>query len=142
MSTSRLKVTYYKNLLLSMNVAKHNGEIIIAKPIMLLTLLSLIEDGELIGNKFLYDDRLIARYKNLFFEYKPTSFTSPIYPFYYLNSEEFYMIKGDTSRRTPSTKFLRENVEFAAFDDELWELLQDSAVREEFRDAIIRHFLS
>lgn len=42
---------------------------------------------------------------------------------------------------SPSGKFLAENVDYAYLDDTLWELLQDKSVREEYKEAIITHFL-
>jgi hypothetical protein len=42
-----LKISYYKNLLLSMNVARSHGQVNIAKPIMMLAIISGIEDGSI-----------------------------------------------------------------------------------------------
>ena len=60
---------------------------------------------------------------------------------FYLGSEDFYFIKGKKAHTTPSAKFLRENVEYACLDDDLWELMQDPETRNELRDAIIKHFI-
>jgi putative restriction endonuclease len=64
-----------------------------------------------------------------------------------MKSEPYYFIKWKdgvkniNASQTPSAKYLRENVEYACLDDELWELLQDSETRNELRDAIIQHFI-
>ena len=43
--------------------------------------------------------------------------------------------------QSPSGKFLTENVDYAYLDDTLWELLQDKDIREEYKEAIITHYL-
>lgn len=124
-----------------MNVAKAHGQVNIAKPIMMLAIIDSIEKGAIKANRILYSESLIATYNNLFKKYSKDAITSSVYPYYYMSSDEFYFIKGKKARTTPSAKFLRENVEFACLDDELWGLLQDAEVRNEFRDAIIQHFI-
>lgn len=137
-----LKKSYYKSLLLSMNVAKAHGRVNIAKPIMMLAIIHGIEDGSIGANRILYSESLISNYSILFKKYSNSAVTSSVYPYYYLGSEDFYFIKGKKTRTTPSAKFLRENVEYACLDDELWELLQDQETRNELKDAIIRHFIN
>lgn len=137
-----LKISYYKNLLLSMNVARYHGQVNIAKPIMILSIIHGIENGNIKANRIQYSESLITAYNKLFEQYSSSPITSSVYPYYYLGSEDFYFIKGNKARTTPSAKFLRENVEYACLDDELWELLQDPETRNEFRDAIIRHFIN
>lgn len=141
MTHSNLKIAYYKNLLLSMKVASHKGAPIIAKPVLMLTIFQMIEDGTILGNKITFSEELCDTYSILFRIYSAGEITPVIYPYYYLNSEEFYYVKGDTSRKTPSVSFIHERIEFAALDDELWELLQDPAIRNDYREAIIKKFL-
>ena len=43
---------------------------------------------------------------------------------------------------TPSAKYLREHLQYAKLDDELWKLLQDADNREYFRRNIINRYLS
>lgn len=64
-----------------------------------------------------------------------------------MNAEEFYHIKWNAGvvpprqAQSPSGKFLTENVDYAYLDDTLWELLQDKEIREEYKEAIITHYL-
>ena len=136
-----LKISYYKYLLLSMNVARYHGQINIAKPIMILSILQGIEDGSIKANRILYSESLINSYNTLFKKYSKTAITSSVYPYYYLGSEDFYFIKGRKAQTTPSAKFIRENVEYACLDDDLWDLLQESETRNELKDAIIDYFI-
>lgn len=135
-----IKLTYYKNMLLSATQKVTNGRANIAKPILLLTFFKLIEEGYIIGNKILFDEPLVSTYKRIFKEYAEV-ITNPEYPFYYLRNDGFYFIKGRTDKRTPSAKYLRDHCEYAYFDDGLWELLQDPLAREELRNSIINHYL-
>ncbi len=141
MAQSNLKIAYYRNLLLSIKVASYKGAPIIAKPVLMLAIFQMIDDGTLLGNNITFSNELCDTYATLFRKYSTGKITPVIYPYYYLNNEEFYYVKGDTSRRTPSVSFIHERIEFAALDDELWDLLQDSAVRNDYREAIIKKFL-
>lgn len=138
---SQLHISYYKNLLLSVKVAKTKEQINIAKPIMLLSIIDGIRNNVIINNYIKFDNKLIGIYKELYVTYKRNKITPPEYPYYYLNSEDFYKIIGNVSKKTPSAKFLREQVEYAQLDETLWELLQNESIREEYTEAIIQHFL-
>ena len=107
----------------------------------MLSILKGIQDGNIIDNRITLTDSLINTYKALFKECSQQFQTSHIYPFYYLKGEEFYHIIGDCNRKTPSAKFLRENVEYAVLDDDLWELLQNKEARNEIKEVIISFFI-
>lgn len=141
MKHSRLQVLYYKNLFLSLKTFKSKGNISVAKPILLMAIIKLIEDRKIMGNKIIYNDDLINCYNNIYKTIYKEVITSSVYPFYHLKGELFYTIKGDTSRKTPSGKFLREKIEYASLDDDLWEMLQNNLIREEFKEAIIAKYL-
>ena len=136
-----LKISYYKNMLLSMNVARAHGQINIAKPILMLAIIQCIENGSIIANRIFYSESLVTTYNELFGHYSNGDITSSVYPFYYLGNEDFYFIKGKKSKTNPTAKFLRENVEYASLDDELWELLQNQETRNELKNAIIQYFI-
>ena len=144
-----LKMTYYKNELLCTYRGGRKGKISNAKPFLLLSLIDLIENGIIIGNKIPFNfDILKERYQRESEYNEPNSPITPFYkPFFHLNSESYYHIKWrDNSvpkdaSRTPSAKFLRENVEYATLDDELWQLLQNKEARNEIKEAIISYFI-
>lgn len=138
---NNLQLTYYLNLFLSINVAKNKNGINIAKPVMLLSILNGIEDNTITENKIYFNKELVSNYRHFFSQYRKT-ITPPEYPYYYLNSESFYTIVGSTNRKTPSAKFIREEVQYSMLDDMLWQLLQNREVRQKFSETIITHFLS
>ena len=67
-------------------------------------------------------------------------------PFWHLESDEFWHLNYQGERlsksRTPSKAWLKENVEFAYFDESLWILLQNKVWRMKLRDYIIEHKLT
>jgi len=128
-------------MLLSVRVAKTNGKINLAKPIFMLSIIDGIKNGLILNNRIEYNVSLITTYQNLFALYTGDGSKLPMCPYYYLESDEFYHLQKDKGVRSPSAKFLREHVEYAYLDESLWDLLQDSAVRDEYREAIINYFI-
>lgn len=143
-----LKVSYYENLILSTNRGYNKGIASNAKPLYLLAIFKGIEEGILLGNKIIFDEIISTLYIEACQLFEPWRIPAKFYkPYFHLNSEPYYYIKWKNgvkivnALQTPSAKFLRENVEYACLDDELWELLQDQDTRNELREAIIQHFI-
>lgn len=144
-----LKSDYYKNLLLSISRGNYRGFFSNAKPLFMIALFDSIQEGSIIDNVIKFDNKILGtHYHSISNDFEPEHIPTPYNkPFFHLNSEPFYFLRfkpGITppiQSKTPSSKFLREQVEYAFLDDELWDLLQDSEVREEYRQAIIQHFI-
>lgn len=102
-----------------------------AKPVFLLTIMSSILEGKLTKNEIHVDDEYIKEKFVRFDRILDNSFTDFHLPFFCLEGEPFYRLiwRSETVMRShktvPSAKYLRENVLYAKFDDELWALLQD-----------------
>ena len=144
-----LKSDYYKNLLLSISRGNYRGIFSNAKPFFMIALFDSIKEGAIIGNRIKYNNKNLGTHYYTISNYFEPSISPTLFskPFFHLNSEPFYFLKfkpGVTppvQSKTPSSKFLRDQVEYASLDDELWDLLQDPGVREEYRQAIIQHFI-
>ncbi len=143
-----LKISYYKNSLLSIHRGIAFGAPSNAKPLYFLAIIKGIEDGVLLGNKITYENKLKAIYEELCAQYEPNRKAAPYFkPFFHSIREIYYDIKWkggqipDHKWHTPSPKFLKENIEYAHLDDGLWDLLQDQSVRIEFRELIVNHYL-
>lgn len=135
---------YYRDKILSMRVARQRGVINIAKPILLISIFNCIERGFFVENKIYYNDVLINSYLCHYEKYKrDNNVTQICYPFYYLRNDDFYHLEEIKSikRKTPSDKFIRENIKYAKFDDELWILLQNSGYREKLKEIILNFYI-
>lgn len=137
---NQLQKEYYRTSLLTMNQKVTNGKGNIAKPVLMLAIIDLIDEGHIIGNQIHYDKKLITTYNRIFGLYSET-ITLIQYPFYYMRNDTFYSIKGKAETKTPSSKYIRENIEYAFLDDGLWDLLQDKSVRNEFSELIVSYYL-
>lgn len=131
-----------------MNRGSYGGVPINAKPLYLLAIFDGIKEGKIIGNKLQLAKALEESYLQVCQNYEPTKTPAPFFkPFFHLKSESFYFIKWKDGKdiqnagKTPSAKYLRENVEYAALDDQLWDMLQDTEIREDFKMSIINRYL-
>lgn len=141
--------TYYKSLLLMMQRGNHCGVFSNAKPLFMLAIISCIEKGLLKNNQITLDESLVSEYNSLSKSYEPERDITPIgKPYFHLSAEPFYEIiykNGSTEpkhSKSPSLKKLKDIVDDVRLDDDLWNILQDADVRQEFSKAIITHFLN
>lgn len=68
-------------------------------------------------------------------------------PFFYLSSEPFYALVWRENPpynllKHPSAKLLKEYLDYAKLDDELWKLLQDESNRAYLRECIIKNYFN
>lgn len=128
---------FYLNSILSVKQSVYNGSPNMAKPLLILCIIECIDNRTLLDNRIILDS-LCPVYERIQCRYKITRLGKIAYPFYYLVSESFYHLrwKEHYIKSTPSNKFLNENVNYAFLDDELWNILQNDAVRNEFKKAI------
>lgn len=121
-----------------------------AKPLFLLSVIECISLHKLNENKIMWDDEEIEKSYHAFAGYyEQDNKSSIIVPYYHLSTAPFFHLvwideknRPPMNRKTPSEKYLRENLVCAYFDDELWKLLNDAECREFLRRNIIERFLS
>ena len=126
------------------------GEIIVAKPVFMLAIIDAISNDIITNNQFVINDWLEGRYKMLMAQYaKDSQFDSTTEidkPFWHLESDGFWHLNYQGERlnksKTPSKAWLKENVEFAYFDESLWIMLQNKEWRIQLRDYIVEHKLT
>lgn len=142
----------YTDMILSLALGNYRGRISLSKPLYLLSLIECIKYGMLCCNKFGLDDvclqqMFISQYEKIYGE-KTCHLSTFLKPFYHLASSPFYHLiwkrgfESPSMSSSPSAKYLRENLLYAKFDDELWELLQDVESREYIKQNIIRRYLT
>ena len=140
----------YTKRIMNIKQAKIRGEVIVAKPVLLLAIIDGIDSAVFIKNAFLLNDWLEERYEMLMRKYmknsqfdKPTDISNP---FWHLQTDGFWHLnyQGEqlSKSHTPSKAWLKDNVEFAYFDEPLWILLQNKEWRTKLRDYIIEHKLT
>lgn len=140
---------HYTKRIMSIRQAKIHGEVIVAKPVLLLALIDGIDGGVFTVNQFNLNDWLEERYLALMKQYTRNSqFDKPAdisNPFWHLQSDGFWhLIQKTTAAEgtTPTKKWLKENVSYGHFDDDLWVLLQNKVWRQKLRDFIVEHKLT
>lgn len=139
----------YTKRIMSIRQAKIRGEIIVAKPVLLLAIIDGISIDMFSDNMFCLTDWLEARYVMLMQQYmkgsqfdKPTDISNP---FWHLQTDGFWHLQYEEEPHectTPSKRWLKEKVSFAYFDDDLWVLLQNKVWRQKLRDYIVEHKLT
>lgn len=131
----------------TINRGNYKGKFSNAKPLFLLAVLDSIPNI-VIANRINLANKYFAElYKLQFLIYGQQIITPIEKPLYHLGAEPFYELiwkNPDVARMiksSPSAKFLRENLEYAKLDDDLWELLQVPQYRAYLKQAIIDRYL-
>lgn len=163
---------YYYNCFENLNTAKMKGHPAPHKPLLLLSVLDLIEYGLITTNFVDLSDALIKRFKDNTKTFLGTSiiFKPNIgYPFYHLSSEPFWKhLRKINSQNTENREFplskvaesslqykssesekpvysikgLREKYAGVLIDEELFILLQNQDARAKLRTLLISRYLS
>ena len=140
---------HYTKRIMSIRQAKIHGEVIMAKPVLLLALIDGVDGGVFTTNQFTLNVWLEERYLALMKQYTRNSqFDKPAdisNPFWHLQGDGFWHLIHKTAvaeGSTPTKKWLKENVTYGHFDDDLWVLLQSTVCRQKLRDYIVEHKLT
>jgi len=140
---------HYTKRIMSIRQAKIHGEVIVAKPVLLLALIDGVDGGVFTTNQFTLNDWLEERYLALMKQYTRNSqFDKPAdisNPFWHLQSDGFWHLLHKppiADGSTPTKRWLKENVTYGHFDNDLWVLLQNKVWRQKLRDYIVEHKLT
>jgi len=117
------------------------------KPILLLSVIDLITQGLIKDNHIPVSDDLIDTFNKYWKILAPnSSYKGGLhYPFFHLQSEGFWQIQTKSSFngiQPKTTNKLKEAVEYAYLDNELFELLKDQLSRQELIDTLIAVWFS
>lgn len=125
-------LAYYVNKFANLRVSRSSG-VAPNKPILLLSIIEMISRGEIRQNQIPLSAELIATFLKLWSHLEPVRKPDIGLPFYHLTSDGFWhyqmklgfesLIAAKIKIRTPST--IRETVEYAYLDVELWTFLQN-----------------
>jgi putative restriction endonuclease len=129
-------IKFYTNKFLNLRVSRSDG-VAPNKPILLLSVIEMIGLGLLHNNEIPLSGELIATFLNLWSYLEPIRKPNIGLPFYHLISDGFWHYKmksGFESLLTAkvqvrSPQAIRQTVEYAYLDSELWGLLQNAENR-------------
>jgi putative restriction endonuclease len=131
----------FANLNVSNNIKRGKAQ---HKPILILSVLELIAEGEISENKILISDRLINtfdRYWNIFVKSDAGFVRGIHYPFFHLQADGFWHLQTEEDLpeglRIKTIGKLREKVKYAYLDDELFNSIQDPLSRQVLIDILV-----
>lgn len=114
------------------------------KPILLLAVIEMIEQGLIKENKIPFSPELLDSFRRYWTRLTQRT-PNAVMPFFYLRSDHFWHLQPNpgyeaalrSTNQMRSTGSLREMVEYASLDEELFLLLTNKDTREVIRQAII-----
>ncbi len=139
----------YLNKFTKLRAGVSHGHVKPHKPVMMLAILSLIENRKITSNRIDYSPQLLELFKR-FFEIVRTEqdALNPLLPFFYLRGDNFFHHKPFNDEEQSykalsdpgSVKKFTGIVEYAYMDEELWAYLQDQPALNALRDGLIQSF--
>lgn len=121
------------------------------KPILLLSVLQLIQDGSINSNKIFITPELILAFKRNWKQLVDSGHTANFsLPFFHLKSEPFWYLIPKAggkllvtkSKSIKSFKYLKENLAYAEIDKELYVLLQNPISKTLFEQFILDQYFA
>lgn len=146
-----MSLTEYQVKLSSLNVDRSSGHPKPHKVCLIFALMDSIEKQTVVENKFTLSEVLETAFTRFFEKYKKGNDVEAInQPFYHLQSDGFwhFSIKPDSkenyeqlraSGRTPSKNQLKQWVEYAYLDDELFEYIHSDITRSTLKEALLEN---
>ena len=122
------------------------------KPILLLSIISEIKVGNILENRIYITPELVARFKDYWYQlvHNPTFSSNFSLPFYHLKSEGFWFLHtfiGKELMLTSSYSIksfgqLKDVVDFASFDEALYDLLINGQTRKILRNTLLNTYFN
>ena len=144
----RKELAYYCKCFANLNVSsnKKRGEAQY-KPILILSVLELITQGDIVSNYILVSDELIETFKKYWSILSAnSSYQGGLhYPFFHLQSDGFWHLKFKgtfNGLQAKTTNKLKAAVEYAYLDDRLFSLLQDPFTRQILVDSLVANWFA
>lgn len=149
-------VAKYIQSFLSLNINEYKGERSPHKPLLILSVIRLIEDGVINENKIPPIEALKLKYELLWDKYilHDTSYAKAVWtPYWHLYNEPFWHFKPintqasvdtlieESKGQTASIGKIRSIIEYAYFDEELFKILQQDSFRTLLKSLLIDTYL-
>jgi putative restriction endonuclease len=136
---------FYIRKFAKLNVNRNKGNIAPHKPVLLLAVIELIEQNKIQDNRIYLFPELIATFLKYWTSLVTTDHRSNIsLPFFHLKGDRFWHLianmgyEGSLSSLNPSLSSLRNAVNYASLDPELFSLLLDSSSRTQLASILIQ----
>jgi len=130
-----------------LRVDRSKGDIAPHKPILLLSIIAEIEIGNIIENRIHITPELVARFKDYWHQlvHNPTFTSNFSLPFYHLKNDGFWYLHTfigkdillTSSYSIKSFGQLKDVVDFASFDETLYQLLINQQTRNLLRNTLL-----
>ena len=137
-------LSYYGKKFAKLNVSRSNG-VAPNKPILLLSIIDLISQGKIQQNQIILSAELIATFLKLWSHLELVRKPDIGLPFFHLKGDKFWHHQSKpgfepaiaSGVRIRSVSLLKETVQYAYFDEELFSLLVEPSSRGELTDVLI-----
>lgn len=149
------ELSKYIDQFANLNVHMSYGSCAPHKPIMLLTIMTLIDSGDIWENVIRPTDKIKAIFEAFWTNYVPKESpfsVAPWTPFWHLKNEPFWHFKTKVDGfdidsltvpgQTAKIGDIRENIAYAYLDQELFNILQDKDFRAILQRQLIETYLS
>ncbi len=120
------------------------------KPALLLSIIDLLDRGEITRNEIPLSDKLIETFKRYFAVVRRQNDQATIQnPFFYLSGDQFWRLvpkagegiyQAGATSGAPSVAALRRRVQGGEFNSGLWRLLSDPLARHQLREGLIARY--
>ena len=146
--TSASYVEIFRNL----STGVQNGKKLPHKAVLLLSILTLIENGTITENKIHLDKTIANTFASTWGDYQHNSKIPSVWiPFWYMKSESFWHFKALADEKIlqnllcfaghPSVGQMRNVIKYAYVDEQLFSLIQDREDNSKLKKALIDTYL-
>ncbi len=142
----------YVELLRNLSTGIQNGKKLPHKAVLLLSILTLVDNGAITDNKIPLDKTIANAFATTWGEYLHNNKIPSVWiPFWYMKSEPFWHFKALADENIlqnllcfaghPSVGQMRNVIKYAYVDEQLFSLMQDRVERSKLKEALIETYL-
>ena len=142
----------YVEIFRNLSTGVQNGKKLPHKAVLLLSILTLIENGTITENKIHLNKTIANTFASTWGDYLHNSKIPSVWiPFWYMKSESFWHFKALADENIlqnllcfaghPSVGQMRNVIKYAYVDEQLFSLMQDRVERSKLKEALIETYL-
>ena len=142
----------YVDIFRNLSTGVQNGKKLPHKAVLLLNILTLVENGTITENKIHLDKSIANTFASTWGDYLQNNKIPSVWiPFWYMKSEPFWHFKALADENVlqnllcfaghPSVGQMRNVIEYAYVDEQLFSLIQDGEERSKLKETLIDTYL-